>query len=140
MFNLSYPDRLHIWANFRKQLETSDTPFEDTLSFWSKAPLKSFCADPWDKATWPDPWEMILENEYCEFVKILAICYTLQLTDRFSQSTFEIHIVQDQKESNIMYILFVDNQAIGYYNDNCINGNDLSKFDTKMQHVMEFNY
>lgn len=140
MFNLSYPDRLLTWANFRTQLETSDTPFEDTLNFWSKAPLKSFCADPWDKDTWPDPWEMILENEYCEFVKILAICYTLQLTDRFSQSAFEIHIVQDQKESNIMYILFVDNQAIGYYNDSCINGNDLSKFDTKMQHVMEFNY
>ena len=140
MFNLSYAERLAYWANFRKKIETSESPIEDTLDLWAQAPIKSFCADPWDKKTWPNPWEMILENEYCEFVKILGICYTLQLTDRFSQSRFEIHIVLDEEESNIFYLLFVDNLAIGYYNDKCISKEKLPALKLQMQHTIHCEY
>jgi len=136
MFNKPYYERLRCWKDFRNRLETSDTPFEDVLDFWKFAPVSAMQADPFDNTTWPNPWEMIEENIYCEFVKILAICYTLQLTERFSQSHFEIHIAIDKKEEQMVYLLFVDNQAIGYYNEGHIDSSKLFNLDRQMQHVM----
>jgi hypothetical protein len=134
MFDKSYVERIKAWRTFRLTLEETISPFEDTIEFWNNAPLSSIAADPYDKTTWPTPWEMIEENRYCDFTKILAIYYTLQLTDRFSSSRFEIHITLDEKESVIRYLLFVDNLTIGYYYNKSIDATDLPKLKCQMQH------
>lgn len=134
MFDQSYMERLKIWHDFRNQLETSKNPMEETIEFWNKAPLYAIATDPYDKESWPDPWTMIANNEYCNFLKILAIFYTLQLTDRFSQSRFEIHIVLDEQESSLKYLLFVDNQAIGYYYDKSIDTKELPKLECQIRY------
>lgn len=116
MFNLSFEKRLAFWRDFRIKLEESEDPLLETINFWKTIPEVSFQADPYDQNTWPSPWQIINENVYCSFVKILAICYTLQLTDRFSQSNFEIHITQDDNE--ILYWLSVDDLCVNSkYND-----------------------
>lgn len=120
MFDKPYVTKLKMWRDLRNQLETAEDPFEIVLDFWKMAPATSIATDPYDKESWPDPWEMIRQNEYCEFMKILAIFYTLQLTDRFSQSDFEIHIFLDNKESKTIYLLSVDKNSIGYYNESYI--------------------
>lgn len=134
MFDKSYVERIKAWRSFRLTLEETISPFEDTIEFWNNAPLSSIAADPYDKTTWPTPWEMIEENRYCDFTKILAIYYTLQLTDRFSSSRFEIHITLDEKESVIRYLLFVDNLTIGYYYNKSIDATDLPMLKCQMQH------
>ena len=134
MFDKSYVERIKAWRTFRLTLEETISPFEDTIEFWNNAPLSSIAADPYDKTTWPTPWEMIEENRYCDFTKILAIYYTLQLTDRFSSSRFEIHITIDEKESVIRYLLFVDNLTIGYYYNKSIDATDLPMLKCQMQH------
>jgi hypothetical protein len=128
--------RLKLWKEFRDTLETSETPFKDVLDFWKDAPIGVRCADPYDSKTWPDPWELIDENNYCEFLQILGICYTLQLTERFSQSHFEIHITLDKQEEYLVYLLFVDNQPIGYYNNESIDKSNLELFVSQMHHTM----
>lgn len=130
-------ERLKFWKEFRVTLENSDTPFEDVLDFWRNAPLGRPYTDPYDSALWPDPWELIEENIYCEFLQILGVCYTLQLTERFSQSNFEIHITLNKKEDTIVYLLFIDNQPIGYYNDESIDKSKLRNFVSQMHHTVE---
>jgi hypothetical protein len=112
MFEKKYEDRLLEWKQFRKQLDTSNDPLQEVFDFYSQAPLVTIQTDPWDQNSWPEPWELLKENIYCPFVKILAICYTLQLTERFSQCQFQIHITQD--EENIRYLLTVGDACIGY--------------------------
>ena len=129
-------DRIKLWRDFRKQLETAENPLLDVIYFWNNVPISSIAADPYDTKTWPDPWELLKENTYCEFTKILAIYYTLQLTDRFSQSSFEIHIVLDKKESAMKYLLFVDNQAIGYYNNGVIDRKEIKHLKCQMHHTV----
>tara|TARA_B100002019_G_C21179855_1_gene553088 strand:- start:21 stop:443 length:423 start_codon:yes stop_codon:yes gene_type:complete len=136
MFDREYYTRLKIWRDFRNSIEKSETPFEDVLEFWRTTPLGRLAADPYDSKTWPDPWELIANNDYCEFLQILGICYTLQLTERFSNSAFEIHIVLDEKESNIIYLLFVDNQAIGYYNNGVIDRKEIKHLKCQMHHTV----
>ena len=112
MFNKKFEERMSEWKQFRDTLEVSENPIEDTISYYNCAPLVSIQADAWTQSTWPDPWELLKDNVYCPFIKILAICYTLQLTKRFSQSQFEIHITQDNE--NIRYLLTIDEWCIGY--------------------------
>jgi hypothetical protein len=114
MFDKKYEDRLQLWSNFRSQLETSDNPIQDTIDLYNRAPLVSIMVDPYDKESWIDPWELIYENIYCNFAIILGIFYTLKLTERFSSSRFEIHISTDKKNSEVKYLLYVDNVVIGY--------------------------
>lgn len=114
MFLKKYEDRLVEWKNFRDAIETSQTPIEDTIEFWSEAPISSIATDPYNQETWPDPWQMIEENIFCPFVKILAICYTLQLTERFSGTEPEIHIVHDTDRSETKTLLFFKEFCIGY--------------------------
>lgn len=136
MFNKPFYERLRHWQDLRNQIETSEDPFELVLSFWKNAPLSQRYADPYDSDSWPDPWELIHQNVYCEFLQLLAVCYTLQLTDRFSHSDFEIHITLDKKHDAFVYLLFVDNHAIGYYNDGRIDSNNLQHLVCQMHHTV----
>lgn len=68
---------------------------------------------------------IIEDNRYCEFSKILAIYYTLILTDRFKDSYFEIQVINDREAHELRYLLFVDDIVIGYFYDHAISQDEL---------------
>jgi hypothetical protein len=125
MFDKKYEERLTIWRKFRDGLEFSEDPIQDTIDFYKQAPMCSIATDPYNPDNWPDPWELLEENNYCPFVKILAICYTLQLTDVLSQASYEIHITQDNVNSVTHYLLYVDDYVVGFNGDNYMHSSDL---------------
>lgn len=113
MFEKKYEDRLAAWRDFRETLENHPDPLQAVMDFYDRAPRVSIQTDPWDQSTWPTPWELVNENQYCDFARVLGMCYSLQLTDRFKGSRFEIHIGIDTSSSSLMYLLFIDDQIIG---------------------------
>ena len=113
----SYEDRLLFWRDFRSGLETSSDPIQETIDFYNQAPMCLLAADPFTPSSWPTAWELLEENNYCSFVKILAICYTLQLTDVLSQASYEIHITRDREKSETYYLLFVNDTVVGFTGD-----------------------
>jgi|TARA_R110000851_G_C12665466_1_gene521942 hypothetical protein len=121
MFEKTYVDRIREWSAFRSTLETSAAPIQDAIDFYSQAPLVSMSCDPYADNLWPDPWELVYENVYCEFSLILGMCYTLQLTNRFLESTFEMYICADREKSKIIYLLYVDDLVIGHQQDRAVN-------------------
>ena len=125
MFDKKYEERLSLWSTFRKTLEISNDPIQDAINFYREAPTVSIAIDPYTPSTWPNPWELLEENNYCSFVKILAICYTLQLTDVLSQASYEIHITQDNKKSSTYYLLYVDDQVIGFNGETHVHKSEL---------------
>lgn len=116
MFEKNADQRLVLWSEFRKRLETSTEPIQLAIDYYSYAPMVSIHTDPWDNSTWPTPWELLQENQYCEFCRVLGLCYSLQLTDRFSNTNFEIHIITDSKNSATKYLLIVGDSMIVYTN------------------------
>ena len=117
MFNKTYEDRLILWREFRTSLESVQDPIQEAIDFYNQAPYCLIAADPFTPSSWPTAWELLEENNYCAFVKILAICYTLQLTDVLSQASYEIHITRDIEKSATYYLLYVDDQVIGFNGD-----------------------
>jgi hypothetical protein len=127
MFDKKFEDRMRAWSEFRHSLETSNDPLSGTLKFYKKAPSVSIQADPWDSSTWPDPWELLYNNQYCDFCKILGICYTLQLTDKFKDTDFQIHICTNTEDSEVKYLLYVGDIVIGYDMDTVISKYEITK-------------
>jgi hypothetical protein len=125
MFEKKYEDRLVVWREFRNGLETASDPIQETIDFYNRAPKCVFAADPFTPSSWPDPWELLEENNYCSFVKILAICYTLQLTDVLSQASYEIHITRDNENSETYYLLYVDDIVVGFNGDTHVHRSEL---------------
>ena len=108
---------LSAWYKLRQQLEKSDDPFNEVVKFFSSLPQVKFYTDPYDPSTWPTPWELISENEYCKFNRILGICYTLQLTERFKNCQPKINVSIDNVNKTVYYLLFVEDKVYGYDED-----------------------
>lgn len=119
MFNKKYEERLVLWSEFRETLETSKDPCQDVIDFYRLAPLVSIHTDPWERSTWPDPWQLIHDNQYCEFCRVLGYCFSLQLTERFSDGNFEIHISTD-REKGYHYFLVVNQKWVLGYEENTV--------------------
>jgi hypothetical protein len=126
MFNNTYEDRLLLWRQFRNDLEKSSDPIQSAIDFYNQAPKEKLGVDPWDQSTWPSPWELLQENYYCDFTRVLGICYSLQLCDCFTDSNFEIIIITDSKRG-YLYALQLDNYIIGWKEDTYVDINKLPK-------------
>ena len=125
MFHKKYEERLQLWKQFRTNLETVEDPIQEVINFYNQAPKCLIAADPFTPSTWPDPWELLEENNYCSFVKILAICYTLQLTEVLKHEKYEIHITRDRKKSATYYLLYVDDIVIGFDADTYVHRTEM---------------
>ena len=125
MFHKNYEERLQLWKQFRNGLEKVEDPIQEAIDFYNQAPYCLIAADPFTPSSWPTAWELLEENNYCAFVKILAICYTLQLTDVLSQASYEIHITRDNKKSSTYYLLYVNDQVIGFNGETHVHKSEL---------------
>jgi len=117
MFYLPLKKRLDCWYDFRQDLETDPNPFESTIKFFESRPKVKVYTDPYNPNTWPTPWELVAENQYCPFNYLLGVCYTLQLTDRFKSIQSKIAIEIDKNNKNVYYLLFVDDKVLGLEED-----------------------
>ncbi len=128
--------RLSAWQTLRTHLETTLTPFDDVVNFFNQFPKTKIYTDPYNQKTWPSPWELIEENEYCSFNLILGICYTLQLCERFQSIKPKITITIDKKDNSVYYLLFIDDKVYGIPDHEWVNVNDLSK---SLTHIKIYN-
>jgi hypothetical protein len=130
--------RLLDWYNFRQQLETSNTPLEDVARYFTSLPKTKYYTDPYDRTTWPTPWELITENEYCQFNIILGICYTLQLTTKYQNVSPMISICFDNINKIVYYMLLVEDKVYGYSENDWCNVSDLPKsLNTQKIYVLD---
>ena len=121
----NYELRLVNWTKFREQLEVSLNPFQDVVDYYNKLPRSKLSIDPWDMDTWPTPWELLAQNSICDLTNSLGVCYTLQLTNRFSRSEFEIHIVRDYDNEEICYPVCIENNILCYKYNEVVQKNEL---------------
>ena len=126
--------RLTAWYKFRQHLEESSDPFLDVAKFFLRLPRVKFYTDPYDRERWPTAWELISENEYCEFNLILGMCYTLQLTERFKNSHATINVAIDTINKAVYYLLKIEDKVYGYAEEEWIAVSKLPKA-LKMQKI-----
>ena len=133
VFQLNYEARLKSWYDLRKSLEDSDVKTSCLAidNWWQRAPLVNHYLHPNDVDNWPGPWELLVENNYCQIARGLGMVYTLQLVG-IKDIDFCIAIDDNSEECALVMVdraIYVMN-----YYPNTVISNSLNNF-TMASHI-----
>jgi hypothetical protein len=84
MWPKTFADRLAAWDTLRQQAIQMDKiqALSAIESWWLQTPWTAYHLHWDDQETWPDPWQLLDDNIYCELARGLGILYTITLIDR----------------------------------------------------------
>lgn len=84
MWPHTFAERLESWTQLRTQASTCDveSALRQINAWWFHAPWRAYHLHWDDRATWPDPWQLLSDNLYCPLARGLGILYTITLLDR----------------------------------------------------------
>jgi hypothetical protein len=84
MWPRNFSERLESWAQLRQQCQTLDS--EPALikinAWWFQTPWTAYHLHWDDQADWPDPWQLLSDDQYCPVARGLGILYTIAMLDR----------------------------------------------------------
>ena len=117
-WRLTFESRLDSWNQLRNQVK--DLPIEVALetinSWWFRAPWCGYHLHWDDRLDWPDPWQLLSDNLYCEVARGLGILYTITLLDRADMDSAELVLTNDDRNLVLVdkskYILNWDKSVI----------------------------
>jgi hypothetical protein len=97
MWAQTFDQRLRAWYTLRESAQT--LPIESALTainaWWFRSPWQPYYLHWDDHAAWPDPWQLLSDNVYCEVARGLGILYTITLLDRADLAPAELILTQD---------------------------------------------
>lgn len=99
MWPKTFDQRLADWYNLRTFCK--DQPTDQALStiqgWWNLAPWQPYYLHWDDQADWPDPWQLLNDNVYCDLAKSLGILYTITLLDRADMTPADLVLTKDDR-------------------------------------------
>jgi hypothetical protein len=97
MWPTLFSDRLNAWADLRNQAQTLDLESALTAinSWWFNSPWRPYYLHWDDQPTWPDPWQLLSDNVYCNVARALGIMYTISLLDRADMADAELVLTNE---------------------------------------------
>jgi len=97
MWPVTFADRLESWTALRNQ--AADLPAESGLqkinSWWFNAPWQPYYLHWDDQQDWPDPWQLLNDNYYCDVARGLGILYTITLLDRADMTPTDLVLTEE---------------------------------------------
>lgn len=79
----NYETRLADWHHLRTNLK--DLPLEVAAhtvnDWWFRAPFVSHYLDYDNWKSWPTPWELLADNDFCDIARALGILYTITMSE-----------------------------------------------------------
>ena len=84
MWPRTFAERLESWSQLRKQASTADpeSALNAINSWWFQTPWRAYHLHWDDRASWPDPWQLLSDDLYCPLARGLGILYTITMLDR----------------------------------------------------------
>ena len=108
IFQSSYEARLQDWFQLRQSVNNLLTQEKCIAidNWWQHAPLVNHYLHPHGIDNWPNPWELLSENTYCEVARALGIVYTIYFTGHKNLNP-EIRVYYDtttKERSNVAWL------------------------------------
>jgi len=84
MWCSTFEQRLAAWNSLRDRVR--DLPakkaLEEINGWWQRSPWRAYHLHWDDRTDWPDPWQLLSDNIYCDLARGLGILYTITVLDR----------------------------------------------------------
>ena len=127
VFQLKFEARLRSWHDLRKSLETADikTKCLEIDKWWQSAPLVNHHLHPFEVSNWPNPWDLINDNTYCNIARGLGMIYTLLLT---GVTDVDFVIATDDNSEEFVLVLVDNAKYVLNYWPNTVLSNNLKDF------------
>ena len=97
MWYPTFAARLESWNLLRDQCQSA--PLESALEaindWWFESPWRPYYLHWDDQATWPDPWQLLSDDVYCDVARALGILYTITLLDRADMASARMVLTED---------------------------------------------
>ena len=97
MWPTTFEARLTAWANLRSHCQSLE--LEPALlainAWWHQVPWRPYYLHWDDQPRWPDPWQLLSDNVYCDVAKGLGILYTISMLDRADMADAELVLTED---------------------------------------------
>ena len=97
MWSPTFASRLASWNDLREQ--ASKLAPEDALyainNWWFQTPWKPYYLHWDDQHEWPDPWELLNDNLYCDVARGLGILYTISLLNHADLTDAELVLTSE---------------------------------------------
>jgi hypothetical protein len=92
MWPRTFAHRLDSWAQLRTSIldQPADQALHQVNDWWFTAPWSSYYLHWDDLPQWPDPWQLLSDNIYCDVARGLGILYTLALAGHPGCATAEL--------------------------------------------------
>lgn len=139
MFKLHTKERLSLWKSFRHDiglLPINEAIFK-TVQFWQRCPFAPYYLNHDNNSTWPDPWQLIEENCYCDLAKCLGIVYTLYFSAHGAHLDPEILVYKHSKTQQLYNLVSLQQ---GKYILNLIEGEIVNKQHIKNDLTLKYRY
>lgn len=84
MWQQTFEERLLEWTQLRQQCSTGDlaTALHAVNNWWWRAPMINHHLVWSDLQLWPDPWQLLSDNQWCDLARALGMLYTIHIIDR----------------------------------------------------------
>lgn len=92
-----FESRLDSWNQLRNRVKhlPKQEALEAINSWWFSMPWTAYHLHWDDQSSWPDPWELLSDNIFCEVARGLGIMYTITLLDRADMMSAELVLTKE---------------------------------------------
>lgn len=121
--NIHSDERLSLWKGLREKISSQDlaTQLVEVAKFCSHMPAGHRTVDYYTPSTWPSPWEILYNGQWCANSISIIMFYTFELIPNFTNN-IELLLVDDKSDR---YLLpFIDNKYILNYELGKVNNID----------------
>lgn len=100
MWPKDFTDRLESWVKLRQEVQVLDlqTALKTINTWWLSTPWKPYYLHWDDHPMWPDPWQLLSDDIYCDVARGLGILYTISMLDRADMADAEL-VLTDQGDN-----------------------------------------
>lgn len=115
-FLLRPDERLADWKQLRKSLPALPEPEQlaRVARYFAQAPLAKFTYDVDDLTSWPSPWDMIIEGDWCRSSVAVGMEFTLRLSG-WNEDRLTLHHRKDYDISDQFILLQIDDTHVLNY-------------------------
>jgi hypothetical protein len=131
IFQIDYETRLQSWHDLKQEVKNSNLK-EKCIKidyWWQQAPTVNHYLHIKDTLNWPNPWELLVENLYCNVAKALGMCYTLHL---LGEKNVRMVNASD-KFGNDVILVVVNSEFFLNYWPNTVETNTVADFTIKSE-------
>jgi hypothetical protein len=103
MWCSTFEQRLAAWNSLRDRVrdQSKSDALSEINSWWQQTPWRAYHLHWDDRQDWPDPWQLLSDNIYCDLARGLGILYTITVLDRDDMQDAELI---ETKQGNLVQL------------------------------------